>query len=83
MLTYVATEHLDDSQLHDQWRRLELVAVVDMRMAWLYHRRLLHLHDWKNWGNVPHRVSSGLQIIIWYLGSTMASFQPCCHGLCV
>lgn len=58
-----------------------MVAVMDLRVGWLFHSRLLHLLDRPHRRNVPYRISRHCSIFIWYLGLSLACFQQSSDGL--
>lgn len=66
-------EHLDDIFFDDIGLKGHfVVAVLALRLDWLQYRRLLHLHDGTNWGNLPHLLSRRDQSVFWHLGFAVA-----------
>ena len=58
-----------------------MVAIMDLCLAWIHDRRLLHLLDWTHRRNIPYLFPRRQQSIIRYLGLAMAGVQSCCYGL--
>ena len=58
-----------------------MVAILDLRLARLLHRCVLHLHDWPNWCNLSHILPRGGKSLVRDLGLSMASLQPSSYGL--
>jgi len=72
-------EYMDDFLLHDrgqrhQWGSL-MVAILDLRMARIYHRSLLRLPHRTNRSDLPYLLSSRYTRQLRNLGGSMAGFQ--------
>ena len=71
----MASEYLDDIVFYDQWRQWNsLVAILALRLDWVYYRSMLHLQHWPDWRNISHLFSRCLSSFIRHMGLALACF---------
>jgi len=79
VLTHSPTEHLDDFVFDDcGW--LVLVAIMDLRLDWISHRRRFCLLDRSHRCCLSHFLPSYSSSFIRNLGIILACHQSCGHG---
>ena len=52
-----------------------MVAIVDMRLAWLYHLWHVHLYDGTNRSHVSYQFSGRRSVVFRHLGLAVACVQ--------
>lgn len=71
---------MDDLLLNDCGRPV-LVAVVDLCLGGIFHRRLLYLSDRKDWSHLPHLLPGRHKSVFRHLGLIVAGLQSSRYGL--
>ena len=59
-----------------------MVAIVDMRLAWLYHLWHVYLYDGTNRSHVSYQFSGRRSVVFRHLGFAVARIQQSCYGMC-